>query len=595
MFDVSVKWFRVVSSLVTAALLTSCAVGPDFHEPAPPETERYTAEPTVLRTASTDAGNGQSQHFEPGRDLRADWWTLLRSPALNALMRQALANNPNLQSTIASLRAAKEAVYAQQAKFFPLVGYDFNPTRQQSAAVLSPPLSTGVSPQTFNLYTNQVQVSYTFDVWGLNRRTVESLQALADTQGFQVEAAYLTLTSSLAGAAITEASLRGQIDATNTIIALNRKMLDILRQQFNTGYASRNDVALQEAALAQEEATLPPLRKALQQNRDLIAALTGAYAGAQEPRETFKLDGLQLPTDLPVSLPSQLIEQRPDIRAAQEQLHAAGAQVGVATANMLPTFAINGNLGAMNTALGGLLLPANAFWLVGGNATQTLFDAGNLLHTLRGAQGTYEAAGWAYRNTVVGAVQNVADSLRAIQNDADALKAARDFERAAKISYDLAQQQMQTGYANILVLLTAQQTYLQAVIQVVQARAARLSDTVALYQALGGGWWNRPVPPVEKILNTDTGQAATLVDAHYAPDAPSATGWFSNGGPLQALAAVFNGKSSDKPATQTAATSPAAASPIASSPAASAPSAGSQAEASNQSGTTSVAQSGVPQ
>jgi NodT family efflux transporter outer membrane factor (OMF) lipoprotein len=595
MFDVSVKWCRVVSCLVAATLLASCAVGPDFHEPAAPETERYTAEPTALRTASTDARDGQSQHLEPGRDLPADWWSLFRSPALDALMAQALANNPNLQSTIASLRAAKEAVYAQEGKFLPLVGYDFNPTRQQSAAVLSAPLATGTPPQTFNLFTNQVQVSYVFDVWGLNRRTVEQLQALADIQGFQVEAAYLTLTSSLAGAVINEAALRGQIDATNEIIALNKKALDILHQQFNTGYASRNDVALQEAALAQEEATLPPLRKALQQNRDLITALTGGYAGAQEPRAIFKLDNLQLPTDLPVSLPSQLIAQRPDIRAAQEQLHAAGAQVGVATANMLPTFAINGNLGTINTVLTGLLSPANAFWLVGGNATQTVFDAGTLLHTLRGAQGTYEAAAWSYRNTVVGAVQNVADSLRAIQNDAEALKAARDFERAAKISYDLAQQQMQTGYANILVLLTAQQTYLQAVIQVVQARAARLSDTVLLYQALGGGWWNRPVPPVEKILNTDTDQAAILVDAHYAPPgaAPSQdTGQDTSQdtSPLHALAALFKGKT--EPAVQTAAAAPVA------SPAASAPTPPANAAPVEQSApitTTAAAQAGVQQ
>ena len=498
-----------ISCLVAATLLTSCAVGPDFHAPAAPDTERYTAEPMALRTASSDARDGQAQHFAPGRDLPADWWTLFHSPALNALMAQALANNPNLQSTLASLRAAKEAVYAQQAKFLPLVQANFNPTRQGSPAVLAPPLATGTSPQTFNLYTAQLSVSYVFDVWGLNRRQVEQLQALADVQGFQVEAAYLTLTASLAGAAINEAALRGQIDATDEIVALNKKALKILRQQFNTGYASRNDVALQEAALAQEEATLPPLRKALQQNRDLIAALCGAYASAP-PHAGFRLDTLQLPADLPVSLPSQLIAQRPDIRAAQEQLHAAGAQVGVATANMLPSFSINGNAGAMQTVIGQLFAPGSQFWLIGGNVAQTVFDAGTLLHTLRGAQDTYEAAAWSYRSTVIGAVQNVADTLRAIQNDADALKAARDFERAAKISYDLAQQQMQTGYANILVLLTAQQTYLQAVIQVVQARAARLADTVLLYQALGGGWWNRATAPIEKILNTDTGQSAIL-------------------------------------------------------------------------------------
>ena len=509
--DQSGRWLNVAGSAVAAALLASCAVGPDFFHPAAPDTSRYTKEPLQTRTSSSDAPTGQSQRFVQGRDLIQEWWRLFRSPALNALVERALRNNPSLQQAIATLRASKETVYAQQGHYFPLVQANFIPERQQSAAALSAPLATGVAPQTFSLYTAQVLVSYNFDVWGLNRRTVEQLQALADNQRFQVEAAYLTLASNVAGAAINEASLRGQIDAALEIIAINKKMLDILRKQLQTGYANRNDVALQEAALAQVEATLPPLRKALQQNRDLLAALTGAYAN-EDPPEKFKLADLQLPIDLPVSVPSQMIEQRPDVRAAQETLHAASASIGIATADMLPAFSITANPGYTNTILAGLLNPVNGFWIIAGNATQTLFDGGILLHDLRGARATYEAAAWGYQSTVVGAVQNVADSLRAIQNDADALKAARDFERAAKISLDLAQQQMQTGYANVLILLTAQQTYLQAVTQVVQTRAARLADTAALYQALGGGWWNRVEPPVEKVLDVGTGQAATLVD-----------------------------------------------------------------------------------
>jgi len=512
MSDQSVRrLLRRVVALAAAVSLTSCAVGPDFLQPAPPDVQRYTKEPLTTVTASTDAPTGQPQRFVPGRDLPQEWWWMFRSRALNALIERALKNNPSLQSAMATLRAAKESVYAQEGHYFPFIAANFNPTRTLTAPSISPVLTSAQNP--FNLYTAQVQITYTFDVWGLNRRTVESLKALADNQRFQVEAAYLTLVSSVALAAINDASLRGQIDATKEMIAANTKMLDILRKQLQTGYVSRNDVALQEAALAQIEATLPPLRKALQQNRDLLSALVGVYS-SQEPREIFKLADLTLPIDLPVSLPSQLIEQRPDVRAAQEQLHSASAQVGVAVANMLPQFTINGNAGYMNTILAGLISPANAFWTIGANVTQTVFDGGILLHNLRGAQATYDAAGWSYRSTVVGAVQNVADALRAVQNDADALKAARDFERAAKISFDLARQQMETGYANILVLLTAQTTYLSAVLAVVQARAARLSDTVALYQALGGGWWNRVEPPTEKILNVGTDQAATLVDRH---------------------------------------------------------------------------------
>jgi outer membrane protein TolC len=195
-------------------------------------------------------------------------------------------------------------------------------------------------------------------------------------------------------------------------------------------------------------------------------------------------------------------------------LHAASAQIGVAMANMLPNFTIAANGGYTSTALAGLIAPENLFWTVAGNATQTLFDGGTLAHQLQESKDNYQAAAWTYRGTVIGAVQNVADSLRAVQNDADALKAARDFERAAKISLDLAEQQMQTGYSNILILLTAQQTYLQAVTQVVQARAARLADTAALFQALGGGWWNRTMPLAEKTLNVGTGEAKSVVDRH---------------------------------------------------------------------------------
>src|SRR5262249_7375078 len=210
----------------------------------------------------------------------------------------------------------------------------------------------------------------------------------------------------------------------------------------------------------------------------------------------------------------QLIEQRPDIRAAEEQLHAACAQVGVATANLLPNFTINADGGYMSTVFATLISPQSLAWSLAGNATQTILDGGTLLHQLEGAKDTYQAAAWTYRSTVIGAVQNVTDALRALQNDADALRAARDFERAAKTSLDLAQKQFDSGRTDILLQLTAQQTYLQASIQVVQAQAARLADTAALFQALGGGWWNRTAPPEEKILNVGTGETTPVADRH---------------------------------------------------------------------------------
>ncbi|WP_439924938.1 efflux transporter outer membrane subunit [Nitrobacter sp. JJSN] len=499
-----VRYFSpATAALAATVLLAGCAVGPDFKVPAAPDVDRYSKAPLPSRTSSTDARQGQAQRFSTDRDVSDKWWQLFRSPALNSLVEKSLQANPNLQSQLAALRSARELVYAQQGKYFPTVQASFNPTRQQAPnnPLGSPPIGPDGNPiNPFNVFTAQVAVSYALDVWGLNRRSVESQQALADAQRFQVEAAYLTLTSNVVVAAIQEASLRAQIDATLQIIDLNTKMLEIMRRQLSTGYANRSDVAAQEAALAQVKATLPPLRQQLAVQRDLLTALAGRFP-SEEPAETFKLALFRLPTDLPVSLPSTLVQQRPDVRAAEEQLHSASALVGVAIANMLPNFTINGNRGYTSLELANLISPPNIAWSVGANAVHTIFDGFTLLHQSRAAEATYEQAAWTYRNTVVLALQNVADSLHALRNEADTLKAARDFERAAKISLDLARQRMQTGDANVLLLLTAQQTYLQALIQVVQAQASRLSDTAALYVALGGGWWNRqgPAAPEEKF------------------------------------------------------------------------------------------------
>jgi NodT family efflux transporter outer membrane factor (OMF) lipoprotein len=500
----------VITMLAIVMILGGCAVGPDFVQPAAPDVSRYTREPLASRTSSTDVKFGQAQHFAAGRDIPADWWRVFHSRALNALVEKALVANPTVQSAMAAMRAAKESVYAQQGKYFPLVQANFAPSRQQTPAALASPLTS--ADTIFNLLTAQVLVSYTFDTWGGNRRAVEALQGTADSQRFLVEAAYLTLTSSVVLAAIQEASLRAQIEATEKIIEANTKMLDVLRKQFTEGFANRSDVAAQEAALAQVQATLPPLRRALAIQRDLISALAGRFP-SQEPRETFRLADLRLPTDVPLSLPAQLVRQRPDVRSSEELLHTASANVGVAIANMLPSLTLSAGRGYTATDLASLFTGPSIFWTVAGSATQPVFDGFNLLHLERAAQALYEQAAWNYRSTVITAFQNVADSLRAIQNDADAVKASSGFEKAAKISLDLAQQQMQTGNANVLLLLNAQVTYENAVISLVIAQANRVSDTAALYQALGGGWWNRIQPPApEQKFDVATEQSKPVVD-----------------------------------------------------------------------------------
>jgi len=314
---------------------------------------------------------------------------------------------------------------------------------------------------------------------------------LAEAQRFQFEAAYVALTSNLALAVVQEASLRAQIAASHEIIDINTRSLALFRRQLELGAVARLDVAAQEAALAQVQQTLPPLQKQLEQTRNLLAALSGRFP-SDEPEETFELGALRLPQDLPVGLPSTLVERRPDVRAAEAQLHGASAQIGVALSSRLPQFTITGTAGGLSTGFTQMFANGNPLWTVAGNLAQTLFDGGTLLYRQRAAEAGFEQAAAQYRSTVITAFQNVADNLYALQADADAFRAAVAAEQATKISLDLTLSAQQLGAVSYLAVLSAQQAYRQALLARVQAQASRLADTLALFQALGGGWWNRP-------------------------------------------------------------------------------------------------------
>jgi NodT family efflux transporter outer membrane factor (OMF) lipoprotein len=486
--------FAVAASFLVS-LTAGCAVGPDFERPAAPDVKGYTPEPLAADTNSAKIEGGEAQRFVQGMDIPAQWWTLFHSEALNTLIQDALKNNADLQAAQAALHVARENYYAQEGVYYPSVSANFQPTRNKNAVQPSPTLAT-FTPY-FDLYTAQVSVSYALDVFGGNRRQVETLEAQADSQKYQLEATYLTLTSNVVAAAVQEASLRGQIAATEYIVRVEREALEIFRRRQALGDVAGVDVAAQEATLAQAEATLPQLRKQLAQQRNLLTALAGRFP-SEEVTQTFDLATLALPQDLPVSLPSKLVEQRPDIKAAEGQLHAASAQVGVAISNMLPQITLSANIGTVATQANQLFLPGNGFWTLAGNFAQPIFQGGELLHKTRAARANLEQAAQQYRSTVIMAFQNVADSLRALQNDAEAVKANLRAEEAAAESLAIAHRQQQLGDISYLALLNAEQTYQQAVINLVQARAGRYADTAALFQALGGGWWNRSemVPPV---------------------------------------------------------------------------------------------------
>jgi NodT family efflux transporter outer membrane factor (OMF) lipoprotein len=479
-----------IGCTVLACLLAACAVGPNFKPPEAPRTEGFAPRGELpAEASSTDAPEVQAQHFVDGLDIQGQWWTLFQSPELNALIERGLANSPTLEAANAVLRQANETVAAERGSFFPSVSAAAGVQRQKVPGVaFGTPLLSSVI---YSLNSATLNVSYTLDAFGGVRRKVESLGAQAEYEKFALQAAYLSLTANLVTAAITEASLRAQIAATQEIAEAQRKQLDITQRRFTAGGVSRVDVLQQQAILQSTLAALPPLRGQLAQQRNLLAAYVGSLP-ADYDGPKFDLDSLTLPTDLPVSLPSKLVEQRPDVREFSALLHEATAEIGVATANMLPQITLSGSYGGEAFSFSQLFSPSSEIWSLAASATQPIFKGGQLLHQRRAAVAAAEGAAANYRATVITAFQNVSDTLYALQADAEALGAEIVAERTAAQSLALVQVQYKSGAASYLQVLTAEQTYQSIAVSLVKAKAQRYADTAALFQALGGGWWNRP-------------------------------------------------------------------------------------------------------
>lgn len=504
---------RPLGVALAVALLGGCAVGPDYARPELPASQGYSAAPLPLATASSAAPGGTEQRLMTGRDIQADWWTVFESPQLNALIARAFAANPTLEAAHASLRVAQENVYAQRGFFFPTLSAGYSPARTKLAGNLggnspgiqgngtiistsqgTPVAEGGIAPFSgpviYNFHTAQLTVGFVPDVFGGNRRQVEALAAQARLQKLQLEAAYITLASNVVAAAIQEALVRQQIATTGSIIAANIQSVELLQRQLKAGYVSKLDLTLQESALSQARQQLPPLQKQLEQTRNLLRALAGTPQDRELP-ETFELAALRLPAELPLTVPSQLVEQRPDVRAAEEQLHSASAQVGVAIADRLPKFSIDAAIGGAASRFSQMFWSSGRFFNLTGNLLQPLFDGGTLLHRQRAAQEQLRQAAAQYQSTVITSFQNVADTLQAIHADAQALDAAVTTESKTRTTLELIRRQQTRGYVDRLALLGAEQTHHQAVLALDQAYAARLGDTAALFQALGGGWWHR--------------------------------------------------------------------------------------------------------
>jgi NodT family efflux transporter outer membrane factor (OMF) lipoprotein len=468
-------------SVLAGAVLYGCAVGPDFHPPAPPDTSHYTpgTQPSTTVEAPVPAGNLQT--FVSGRDIPGDWWSLFHSEPLDGLVRQALRDSPSIEGAKAALRSA-EATYAAErgALLLPALDGQAGVTRQrQPGAAFGLP---AVGASTYTLYSVAVNVSYRLDLFGASRRQLEGLRAQTDYQHWELEAANLTLTGNVVTTAFDVASLREQLAAVNDVVSSESAQLKVVQRQFDAGGASRADVLSQNAQLAQAQAVVPGLEKALAQAQHRLAVLAGHtpdYADLPE----FTLERFELPTELPVTVPANLIRQRPDIQAAEALVHQATAQVGVATANLYPQLNLTGSIGSDSLTVGDLFKTSTEAWSAGASLLQPLFQGGQLRYQRRAALANLDQAAATYRE--------VADTLRAREADARSLRAQVEAERAASDALDIAKRQFQAGGISYVVVLTAERLYLQARQSRVQAQAARYADSAALFQALGGGWWNR--------------------------------------------------------------------------------------------------------
>ncbi|MEB0139320.1 MULTISPECIES: efflux transporter outer membrane subunit [unclassified Undibacterium] len=480
---------RTVCSLsVLGVLLSACVVGPNFKTPlAPLNADQAAYGAPLAGTVAAPGAAGVAQTLVSGQDIPSAWWQVFHSPALDSLIRTALEKSPNLAAAQAALRQAQENYTAQAGSvLYPAVSGSLGANRQQQAAVAT----SGVHVPAYDLYNASVSVSYAVDLFGGNQRGLEALRAGVDYQRFQVEAAYLSLTANLVTSAIREASLRAQLQATEQIIASQNSQLEVLEKQFKIGAIAKASLLAQRNLLAQTRAGVPALQKSLEQTRNQLAVYAGKLPGEADLPH-FELESLQLPATLPLTVPSTLLRQRPDIRASESLLQQASAQVGVATAAQYPQLNLTANYGYSGTDSGKLFSSNGNLWSIGAGLTAPLFNGGALSAKRRAAEAAYDQVAAQYRNTVLMAFQNVADSLRALDYDAQTLKQQAEVEALAKETLDLTTKQYQLGSVSSLALLDAKRSYQSARIALVQAQASRYADTAALFQALGGGWWNR--------------------------------------------------------------------------------------------------------
>ena len=471
--------------LLAVALLSAagCAVGPDFVRPKPPPVDRYTHGKEPTETLSAE---GQAQRFESGGKVAADWWHFFNSEKLDVLINEAITENPDFQAAQARLRQSQNILLAGYGVFYPQVDAGLGASRQKFSPVR---FGSSTSSSIFNLYTLSATVGYSLDLFGGNRRAVESLKAQVDFQHDNLLATHLALTGNIVNTVIAQAAYRAQIKATEEIIGLLKEQIRITEVQAQAGTVAYLNVLSLRTQQAATEATLPLLEQRLSQTEHLLAALVGRLPAEWDPVQ-IELADLTLPDHLPITLPSELVRQRPDILAAEAQLHSASANIGVATAALFPSITLSGGYGLNSNTTGDLFKSSSSFWNLGASLTAPLFHGGTLWYGRKAAMDAYQQTLADYRQSVLSAFAQVADTLRALEHDAEAVQAEAKALDASEHALKIVKANYEAGVASYLQILVANDQYHQARIAYLQAHAQRLQDTVALFVALGGGWWN---------------------------------------------------------------------------------------------------------
>ena len=476
------------TSAFTLLMAAGCTVGPRYHPPAPPTVTSYTPAPPQNTTSITGPA-GDQQRFDASAQLPAQWWELFQSPQLNSMVRDALANSPTLAQATARLRQAQEELRARSgaAKFPTVTGSASVEQKQVNLAAFGVPFP---NPSPFTLLNGSVAVSYALDIFGGKRRQIEALRSQVDFQQWQLEGARLMLAGNVVSAAIRQAQLQQQVAITRQMLRAEQQQLAITEQRRAAGGTTDFEVHRQQSLVAQTQALIPALEQQLDTINNQLAVLMGK-SPAEARVQTVSLDSLRLPQDLPLSLPSSLVRQRPDIRAAEALLHRASAEVGVATANLYPQIVLSGSGGGIGTSF----TSGGDIWDVGAGLTQPIFNGGALHAEKRRAVAAYDEAGSTYKQTVLTAFQQVADTLYAIQHDSEALQAREQASTEAAAAYRIASDRYRAGGISQLALLDAERQQLQTTLDRTASAAARFADSATLFEALGGGWWNQQQNP----------------------------------------------------------------------------------------------------